>query len=91
MIWRDSGVFIPGHSGFLGVLEYSSDGKSSTPIGNTDKSNYTYSLPNFIKVKVSPLQAMKFHRECGCKGIFTATAQGRSRVANPTLDHLYTR
>ena len=27
--------FIPGLSGFLGVFECSSDGKSSTPVGNT--------------------------------------------------------
>ena len=37
MIWRDSGVFIPGLSGFLGGFECSSDGKSLTPVGNTDR------------------------------------------------------
>ena len=37
-----------------------------------------------VKVKVSPLQAMMAQGGCECKvHIYTATAQGRSRVASP--------
>ena len=45
-----------------------------------------------VKVKVSPLQAMKAHGGCRCKvHIFTATALGRGRITSLTLDHLYPR
>ena len=49
------------------------------------------SLSLEAKVKGSPLQAMKAHGGCGCKGpsIYTATALGRGRVASLTPDRLY--
>ena len=44
----------------------------------------------FVKVKVSPLQAMKAHGGCGCKGPHIhSTALGRGRVASPMLGRLY--
>ena len=44
-------------------------------------------------VNVSPLQAMKAHGGCGCKGahayVNTAMALGKGRMASPTLGRLY--
>ena len=46
-----------------------------------------------VKIKVSPLQTMKAHGVCGCKGqhIYTATALGRGTVSSFTLGRLYPR
>ena len=45
-----------------------------------------------VKVKVSPLQALKAHGDVDARvHIFTATALGRGRVASPTLGCLYPR
>ena len=47
-----------------------------------------------VKVKVSPLQAMKADGGYGYKGShigYTATVLGRGRVASPTLGRLYPR
>ena len=41
------------------------------------------------KVKVSPLQAMKSHRGCGCKGPHIHSHS--TRVASHMIGHLYTR
>ena len=42
-----------------------------------------------VKVKAFPLQAMKDHGGCGCKGPHIHSQRGR--VANPTLGRLYPR
>ena len=47
-----------------------------------------------VKVKVSPLQAMNAHGECGCKSphiAYIAKALGRGRTATPTFGRLYPR
>ena len=43
------------------------------------------------KIKVSPLQAMKAHGGCGCKGphLYTAMALGRVMVAGTMVGRLY--
>ena len=44
------------------------------------------------KVKISPLKAMKSHRDVVTRVyIYTATALGRGRVASPTLSRFYPR
>ena len=45
-----------------------------------------------MKSEVSPLQAMKSHVDVDARvHIYTATAQGRGRVASPTFGRLYPR
>ena len=45
-----------------------------------------------VKVKISPLQAMKAHGDVDTRvHIFIFTALGWGRVASPTLGHLYPR
>ena len=53
-------------------------------------------LPNpsnfHVKIKLSPLQAMKAHRGCGCKGpLIYSHSTRRGRVASPAIDLRYSR
>ena len=49
-------------------------------------------LKQQVKVKVSPLQAMKAHRGVDARfHIFISTALGRGRVISSTLGRLYPR
>ena len=49
-------------------------------------------LSTKVKVKISPLQAMKAHGDVNASvNIYTDMALGRGRLASPTLGRLYRR